>query len=218
MLVEAYEHLLQGERLGKLTSFLSTNSEANLPTWASTLLLGAGATLAWLIEAAERDGRARWYGLAAIFLYLSLDEAGRLHERFIDPLRELLGAGGALQYTWIVVAIPVVVAVAVIYAPFMRGLQAPARRRILLGCALYVGGAAGMEAAGANREARGVGLGLGLLTAVEEAMEMAGALLALLGLAAYLRIGLGGTRLRLRDGVLEREAAAGDRVGGGADR
>lgn len=206
--IEIYQHVLDGERFTKLIAFLSTDNEANLPTWFSALLLSACAAMAWLIGAAERrlDGRhwKHWLGVAGIFLYLSLDETGRVHERTIDPLRDLLGGDGLLEFTWIVVAIPVVIATAVFYAGFVRALPRPVRWRLTAAAVLYVAGAIGTEAAsGAVRSAHGDGLGYGLLTCFEEGLEMAAVVLALAALAAYAGSRLTGVRLRLEDGRFE---------------
>lgn len=204
VLAEIYENVIEGTRWRKAAAFVSMDNEANLPTWFSTVLLLACAALAWTIARAEHAIGARrwrhWIGVVAIFLYLSLDEAGRLHERFINPLRDLLGAGGALQYTWIVVAIPVVIAVVVIYAGFVRDLPRRPRALVIGGAILYVGGAIGMEAvSGAYRDAHGAGLGFGLLTTGEETLEMTGVLLAIAGLGAYFNLRFAAVELRLRE-------------------
>jgi hypothetical protein len=161
----------------ELVALLSLSFEANLPTWyASGLLLGCALALAGIAAAAERSALPhvfRWRLLAAVFLYMSLDEVAMLHER----LNDLLPLHGALRFSWILPAAAVVAALGVAYLPFLKALPARSRNRFLLAGALYVGGALVMELPlGWWAERFGEdGLGYALIDFVEEALELAGA-------------------------------------------
>ena len=69
--------------LGAMLRFFDLNAEQTVPAWYSTVLL----TLAAVVTAAMAFKKhmdddafvAHWYGLAAIFLYLSMDEALAIH-------------------------------------------------------------------------------------------------------------------------------------------
>lgn len=124
---------------------LSLSYEANLPTWyaSSLLLLCALVLSAIAAEVAGRGGpyRRHWWGLAAGFLYMSIDEAVELHEH----AGGWSGAGGVLYFDWVVPAAVVVALVGVLYLGFVRALPAARRRWFVLAGAIYVGGAVGAE-------------------------------------------------------------------------
>ena len=60
--------------------------EANVPTWYSAAALLVSALALGLITAVKLRERApfakHWGGLAAMFVYLSLDEVARFHEQW----------------------------------------------------------------------------------------------------------------------------------------
>lgn len=82
-----YAHVISREALGGwggvIHRAVSLGAEDNLGAWYSSLLLLA-VSLAWLtcfLLDAQRAWRFGWLILAALFLALSLDEAGSFHER-----------------------------------------------------------------------------------------------------------------------------------------
>jgi hypothetical protein len=190
------------ERAGGLIPGFNVDQEANFPTWYASALLLAGAVLLALTAAAasrraDRSARS-WWGLAVVFLGLSIDEGAGLHELLIIPLRESWHAGGALYYTWVVPGIAVVLAVAAASVPLLAGLPRQIRRRLVAAGCLYVGGAVGMElVSGAYASAVCKAcLSYALLTTLEEGLEMFGAVLLIRTLLDYGAL----TRVRLEVG------------------
>ena len=169
------------------------NKEANLPAWFSSSVLLVCSLVLWDTareKSAVRDRYARhWWVLAIIFLYLSLDELISLHEATSAMIRARLGVGesGALSQAWILLAAPLVLLFAWIYLRFL--LHLPARVKYLTvaaGC-MYVGGALGMEVPGAfvRAEYGADTLPYSVMTTIEEALEMLGAVTFLYAMAAY---------------------------------
>jgi hypothetical protein len=161
---------------------LSLSYERNLPTWyASSLLLLCALLLAMIADAA-RAYRRHWWGLAAGFAFMSLDEAIELHEQLGGVFDWDLG--GVLYFDWVVPAIAVVLVVAVLYAGFLRALPPRRRRWFVLAGALYVGGAVGAELPlGWWTERAGTdSAGYMIIDWVEESLELAGASVFLLAL------------------------------------
>lgn len=159
---------------------LSLSYEGNLPTWyASSLLLLCAAMLAAIAEAAVAY-RRHWWGLAAGFAFMSLDEAVELHEH----LGGLFGTGGVLYFDWVIPAAAVVALVGALYLGFLRALPPRRRRWFVLAGALYVGGAVGAELPlGWWTERAGTdSTGYVLIDWLEETLELAGASLFLLAL------------------------------------
>ena len=103
------------------TRIFKVDREGSIPTYFSALMLLAAAGALAVIARRERGRRyaRHWTGLAAIFLYLSVDEAVGIHELTIDPTRELLGVRGFLLFTWVVPAAALLVVFAVAYWRFM---------------------------------------------------------------------------------------------------
>lgn len=167
-----------------LVGLFSLSYEGNLPTWYSSALLLACAVTLGAIAPAAPDGQGRyWSLLAAVFGYLSIDEAVGLHEQ----LNELVHLGGPLYFGWILPAGVAVALLGAAYLRFLLRLPPETRRRFLLAGALYVGGALLMEIPlGLWTEAHGDGdLGYALIDFVEESLEMIGATLFLLALLRH---------------------------------
>jgi hypothetical protein len=87
----------------------------------------------------------------------------------------------------VIPAAAIVVALVLVFMPFVRALPPATRRRLVIAGAVYVGGALVMELPlGWWTEQRGTdGLGYALIDWVEETMEMIGVTLALVGLVAH---------------------------------
>jgi len=181
-----------------LAALVDVNGEGNLPAWYQTaLLLACAAGLAALGSVRPRSAprgpvpdRWAWRGLAAVFLYLALDEALQVHERTVPPLRRLAFGGTPLEDVgWVVPAAGLCVALGVALLRFLAHLPGPTRRAFAAAGALYLAGALGLEVAGGWWSFR-FGYdspGFGLLAAAEETLEAAGLLVflhALLGYAA----------------------------------
>lgn len=183
--VELARHLGSLDPDGDLRSALSLSYEGNLPTWYSSGLLWTAAL--GLSGCAGREvGRARlgWWGLAAIFMLMSLDESIELHE-------ELGGAElhGVLHFSWVVPGALLTGAFCVAYLRFWWRLPAPTRRGFAVAFVIYVGGALGMELPlGAWFEQHGdENLGYAVLDFVEESLEIAGLSVFLVAIAEQLR-------------------------------
>lgn len=191
-----------------LVPLVDLAGEANLPTWFSTAALLACALLLALIAAVRQGDRFRrhWAGLALGFLYLSADEAARLHELLIAPVRAALHASGPFHFAWVIPALALVAVAALAYLPFLRALPADTRRRAIVAAALYLGGAVGMEmVGGAWLERFGDDAVYAVAVALEETLEMLGAAAFVSALLHYIRRHVGPVRLRVADGG-ERQA------------
>jgi hypothetical protein len=156
---------------------LSLSYEGNVPTWVATVLLFSSAIVAAQIAMQALTFRRHWWGVAAVFAYASLDEAAELHEHMGGNF----AFGGVLYFDWIIPAAILLLALVMIFWPFVRALETSTRRRLILAGVIYVSGAVIMELplgwwtdrAGSDT------LGYALIDWVEETMELAGAALAL---------------------------------------
>jgi hypothetical protein len=162
---------------------LSLSYEGNVPTWVSTVLLFSCAIVAGGIARRALAFRKHWWGVAAVFAYASLDEAAELHEH----MGGTFDLGGVLYFDWVIFAAILLVALAIVFFPFVRALEPKTRRRLIVAGIIYIGGAVVMELPlGWWTERQGPdSLGYALIDWVEETMEMIGASLALLALVRH---------------------------------
>lgn len=170
------------------------DEEANLPAWFSaSLMLMIGLTCGLLASHSRVRGdglRWGWIGLAVVFVILSADEAASFHEALMEPLRAMLGADGIFFYAWIVPAIPLVGLFALIYLPFLFRLPVSTRVRFVVAGALFVGGAIGVEMIGGlfASTVGEAGTVYGVVTAIEETLEISGLSLFAVALVDYLDV------------------------------
>lgn len=168
------------------------NAEMGLPAWTTSVLLLLVAQGLWLLADAgggRRPTARQERAIAALFVYLSVDEATALHEQTIDPLRSAFDLGGALFFSWVVLYLPVVAVVAALCLRWVRGLPVAAGRLVVLAGVLYVGGAVGVEMVGAWMFTEGLvdTMRYAVVVTVEEGLEMLGALL-MLSVVTWLRL------------------------------
>ena len=196
-------HFLTPLHMPRLVRLFDLAREGNVPTWVqSYTLLGCGA-LAALVAFAEWQHRSPFrvhWALTALFcVYLSADEAASIHEMAVRPLRSAFHTGGLLYYPWIVVGAAAALAVAVASHRFIRSLPPRTRRTVIIAAVVYVTGALGVEALGGMyAETHGQrNLTYGLITTVEETLEMAGMSIAAFALLEYLRDHIGRIRLSI---------------------
>lgn len=160
------------------------DEENNLPSWYQSVAYLFAAALLALIALPHWRQQApfarHWAGLAAIFLFLSLDETGSLHESTIEPLQRLIGVpSGAWAPTWVVLGVIAVAALGLAYLRFMLHLSWRERVQVVLAAALLVGGAIGMEMANSAVDlgpeiARKQTFAYALMVHAEEGLEMLG--------------------------------------------
>ena len=161
------------------------DEENNLPTWFSGFLLGVTSFWVWMTAAAKHRASDRWWihwkALALGFFVLSIDEIAGLHESF----------NTVTDATWAIPGGILALLVGLMFFSFMWSLPPATRNAFFLAGCIYVGGAVGVEIIGAPMDADT--MTYNLTTVVEEGMEMAGVLLFLTTLLAYMARQQGGT-------------------------
>lgn len=167
------------ERAGGLIPVFDLDREYNIPAWFSSALLLLNGLLLTGIAAAvhlqEKSFLRHWQVLAALFFFLSLDEAIRLHEQLMAPLAAL-ELTGVFHYSWVIPGFIFVALVGLTYLRFVICLDEEIRRLFILAATLYLGGALGTEMVrGWYASNFGVmSLAYPLITALEESLEMLG--------------------------------------------
>lgn len=178
--------------LANAVKLLSVDYEGNIPTWYSTVLLLACASVMALLAATlrekERMTSHRWGLLAAIFGLMSLDEAAGIHDRLGVPLGQWLNVTGFLSFAWVIPGALFVLAFLLLYARFFLQLPTTLRIAFFIAGVLYVGGALGFEAISANQVyvEGDTSLMYFLVSTVEELLEMWGVIVLFYGLLTAL--------------------------------
>jgi len=187
-----------------LADLLDVNKEANLPSlYSACSILFCGFLLIVIAKAKRRAGapyRWHWAGLAAIFLFMGLDEGAVIHEKLIVRIREAYHTTGDFYFAWV---IPYGIATIIIGFAYLRfviyELHGIARVRVIVAGVTYVMGALVMEMAGGRiAEMWGGDEGCALhafFYSIEEFLEMAGILLFIHALVCYIDTELGGLRI-----------------------
>lgn len=167
------------------------NKEANIPTWYSVVQLFAVAMFLALtakLERARRSSAIAWWGLAAIFVYMSLDEATDMHgfwragmESFVIP-----GTNNA-HFAWVIPGSLVVLFVAAIYLRWVVALPKRTRFLFILAGLVFVTGALVLETVGAfvaDDSFRNTTYLI--VSTAEEVLEMLGILIMLYAVLSHL--------------------------------
>jgi hypothetical protein len=120
--------------------------------WFESLAMAVASGLLAIIAALSHrhDPANRWHWtlLALVFILLSMDEAVAFHEATMAPLREALKLSGFLYFSWVILAAPILLALALFYAPFMLRLPRRTALRFAIAGTMFVAGAFGLEFVG----------------------------------------------------------------------
>ena len=193
------------ETVRSLALLFKLSAEQTIPAYFSSILLLTAAGLLWIIGRATRQQgqpfAGHWTVLAAIFAYLSIDEAISIHELALEPARAALGshAVGFLYYAWVIPAAGIVCLIGLAYLRFVLHLPWTVRIRVIGAAALYIGGALGMETVG-GYFASTIGtssIRYAVSALIEETMEMLGVVLFIHALLMHLAREVGEVRMAL---------------------
>ena len=186
-----------------LVPMFTFGSEHNVPAYYSSLAILFCAFLLAVIATGERKRQipeARyWWGLAAIFFYLALDEALALHESIIAPTQMLLGVSEDRYFVWILPYAVVMLVIAILYARFIVSLPASTRRRFILAGVVFLSGAVGLEIVGGlYYEALGEGSMIFVaVESLEDLLEMVGIVIFIHALTCHICTEFGDLRLSI---------------------
>ena len=160
-------HYQVGEVPWLLLQLFELDEENNVPTWFSSfILLNNAIALAIAFAQASRH-QWQWLVLGFGFLLLSVDEVAGLHETFHT----------AIDNNWTLYAAGLVALVGASFVPFLLALPRPLAGGFILSGSIYLSGALLVEYL--SRDMEEESLRYAFAVALEEGLEMAGALLFL---------------------------------------
>jgi hypothetical protein len=174
--------------------------ERNVPTFfAMLLLLSCGLLTALRARVCAAISKAQmwyWLGMSGAFTFVAFDEMFEWHEQLVVPVREGLGTSGFLHFAWVIPYGLAVLVLGLLYLRFLLRLERTLRRRLFTAAGIFLTGAVGMEMVGGayldGGETRR-NFTYGIITTIEETLEMVGSLWAI---RAFV-LGFGINELRL---------------------
>lgn len=198
-------YVLHHGTLKGLIPLFDFDTDGNIPNYFSSSILLLSALLLVAVAAASRRPGKReylyWAVLGFIFMFMSVDEAVRLHEKLVIPLQRALNVSGVLFFAWVIPYGIAVLVLGVVYLRFVWRLPSRTRWLLITAGALYVSGALGMELIGGKYYELHNGqpdIIYALMTFVEETLEPVGIITLIYTLLDYFQSSLGGIRLEVK--------------------
>lgn len=155
-LFTSFCHLVLHWRVEALTLLADLDTEGNLPTLYNVLLFFIGSAL-FLFHGmnAPKQAARGWKLMAAVFLFLGIDEGSQVHEKFMQFTKRLIEASGSdgsltgwFYYAWVIPYGLAVIALVLLLSRWIMGLSPQLRKRLVVSGTVYVLGAVFMEMAG----------------------------------------------------------------------
>lgn len=177
--------------------------ERNAPTLFTTCLFLLGSILFLIAWKASRDSgeqRLAWLLLAAVFSFLGLDEFSAIHEMTSIPVRSALDTSGVFHFAWVIPYGIGVVLLALYVLPTLWRLQRGLKFWFVLSAVIFLVGALGFEMIGGlyfDRLDETPNLLYGVITTVEETLEMSGLIVLTYALLLLLEREYGGFVLKI---------------------
>ncbi len=208
----AFTTLGRGELMGLIPMF-DFDRERNVPTLYSSANLMLSAVILGLIAVTHKANGATWVpwlGLSAIFVFLSVDELARIHEKLTAPLQLALSTSGAFYYAW---TIPYGILTGILFLSYFRFLmRLPAKTRYLFiaAGAIFISGAIGFEMIGSfqlqNDFSRNT-LATRLTYTCEEFLEMVGVVVFIYALLDYVLLAFGSLSIQMDQETLPKKTS-----------
>jgi hypothetical protein len=199
------KYLLGHNNLHGLIPLFNLNSEANIPTFFSSLTLLSNAFLflcVWKALVINNRRQTAWLLLSCIFVFLAVDENCSIHELLVVPVRNALHTSGYFYFAWYIPYGIAVLVLAIYMLPVLWRLTGRIRLLLVLSGIIYLSGAVGVEMiSGKYLEylhtlGQRANAAYEILNMLEETLEMTGSILCIYSLLSLLQSECGGIMIR----------------------
>ncbi len=172
-----------------LSNLFDFNVEKSIPTMFSSFILFFSAILLGLLGVKAKNNGLKyipWYGLSAVFAFLSVDEMMELHEHLVTIVKSITPLSGILYHAWIIPYGIALIILFFVYYKFLLKLPKKTLYLFILSGFIFVFGAVGIEAfEGWEYELNGESMLFCVMVTVEECFEMLGVSLFIYALLSY---------------------------------
>ncbi len=174
-----------------LIPMFDLGDESNVPTLFSSLQLILASLILSTIGARRKsngEDYVFWFALAAIFLFLAVDETAQVHEQIDIRIREAYEPTGILYFPWVIPYGIAVVVLVIAFSNFLLRLPKETMWLFIASGVIYVTGVIGFEMLGARHyEIHGpMNVVYAIIVTCEELLEMVGVALFIYALLAYI--------------------------------
>ncbi len=191
--------------LHKLDKLFYVDFEMNVPSFFSALILLFASVILTIITVLKRRQKdlysIYWTVLSIGFLFMTFDELVSVHERMIEPMREILGGGqlGIFYFAWVIPMGVLVFLLAIFFFRFWWDLPLKTKIYFAVAATIYLGGAVGFELIESKHcEIYGKENPFYIfLTTTEETFEMFGVIIFIKALLEYATAQFGEVQLQL---------------------
>lgn len=194
----------------KVLLYLNVSGENNIPSLYSSTLLLLSAVLLCLISISENKSQRRfyWKTLSLIFFFLSADEMLQLHENINPILSNSFGFGTSTSGTgrWDAFSLSLFFLVGLIYCKFLISLPKQVKQMFLIAAIIFAIGGAGIEVVGINFFPSiyiEPTIFSGVLSTIEELLEMLGSCIFVFGLITYMECEVGSIKVDFLNSKVE---------------
>lgn len=184
-----------------LNEWFDLDYEYNVPSFYSAFAILLCSALFFVIARYDKErldyAQPGWFGLAAVFLFLSIDEAFQVHENIGDIVEGYVAPTGFLYFPWVIPYFALLMAFLLVYLRWMWKLPRRTAMLFILAGGIYITGAVVFDMLG-GREAEVHGyesLSYSILYTIEEFLEMSGIVLLMYALLSYIEDQFGYIRI-----------------------
>jgi hypothetical protein len=164
--------------------FFDLDSEMNLPTFFSTVLILINALLfyvLWLLKHSDKEPRVVWLFFSLVFVFLAMDEYCSIHEKVGVVFRYILHlpAKGYIYLTWVVPYGLLVGLISFYFYKFWRQLTPYIKWWFFISAFTFLLGSVGFEMVGERiaQQYSNADISYKIVMILEESLEMVGQIL-----------------------------------------
>ncbi|QMU61762.1 MAG: hypothetical protein GKR92_08655 [Gammaproteobacteria bacterium] len=176
--------------------------ERNIPTLFSVFIILQLSAICMVIGLSVARDRKYWLILWLVFAFLAIDEFASIHERLIDPVREVFNTSGVFYFAWIIPYSLATLILCIYLLPWLIKLPKSTKYGFVFSGSLYLSGVLLLEGIGGwhhENNASQKNLVYDLITTAEESCEIIGLLVFFYFSVKYLITNAGLKRIQLKE-------------------
>lgn len=187
-------NILLGEPSWQITRLIDLDTEANIPTWFSSILLFIAAFFAYhcsLLAKTRQNGKTIWQILSLGLLVMSCDEVATIHERLGFVINKYIFKFPKPEsHTWLLMigplAVIIILSIIIRIKKYLKG-STKALRLLTIGVLIYFFGSIVLESTVRFLHSNHLDVLYRIEVILEEFFEMIGVIIIISGLVEHNR-------------------------------